>query len=158
MQADSLLSEPPGKPTSNLSLLLLSGESDLGHPREHLRRGKEPHRVGVIPATTGCLRWGVNRVEDPHCLVMPTLSLARDQRWHPRSVSQTHMQEPVHRPRRAASAARAKSSTRLLSKGQEPCRHPEGQSPHRQTPKKTMSALLEPSVYHVCLRFRALLY
>ena len=40
--------------------------------------------MGVIPATTGCLRWGVNRVEDPHCLVMRTLSLARDQRWHPR--------------------------------------------------------------------------
>ena len=72
--------------------------------------------------------------------------------------SARHTREPVHRPRRAAPVARAKSSTRQPSKGPEPCGHPEGQSPRQQTPIKTMLALLEPLVYHVCLCSRALLY
>ena len=147
------LGSPPA-----ISPLLLSGESDRGHPREHLRHGKVPDRVGVIPATPGCLQCRVNRVEDPHCLALPTLSLVRDQRRYPRSG-----QPDTHA--RACSQAQAGS---FCDKGQ--IQHQvdvqrprafwtsEGQSPCRQTPQKTMSALLEPSVYHVCLCFRALLY
>ena len=47
--------------------------------------------MGVIPVSTGCPPWGANRVEDPGCLMLPTLSLARDRGSIPGWVSQTQV-------------------------------------------------------------------
>ena len=46
--------------------------------------------MGVIPATTGCLRWGVNRVEDPHCLTLPPSGFLEIRGGTTRWVSHTH--------------------------------------------------------------------
>ena len=113
--------------------------------RERLTRGTEPIGQGSHLSLHRVPAAGSAQGRRPTAPRPATLGSPRDRRWHHGSgqldTTTTTAREPAHRPRRAAPAARAEPGTSWRPEGSEPRVHLETQSPRRQTPKETVSAL-----------------
>lgn len=111
---------PPPPATPHLASPQATAADDDPRRRSCLTRGTEPTRAGVVPATTGRPQRGSHRVEDPRRLAPP----------------------PSGHPETGGGATGRVCQTRHAGAGaQAQAGGPEAQSPRRQTPRETVSAL-----------------